>query len=54
MDFENWLWKQHRIRIRGGDPSRLRIAAAYFVQKDEIDHFLARFDEYTKGRLTVG
>jgi selenocysteine lyase/cysteine desulfurase len=48
MELETWLWKQHKIRIRGGEPSRLRISTAYFVQKHEIDRFLEKFDQYMK------
>ena len=46
MDFENWIWKRHRIRIRGGAPSKLRFAAGYYVGKPEVDRFLAALDEY--------
>ena len=47
-DLENWMWKNHRIRIRGGGPSKIRFAAPYYVQKPEIDTFMAKFDEYKK------
>jgi isopenicillin-N epimerase len=49
MDLENWLWKTHKIRIRGGDPSKLRLSTPYYLQKAEIDKFLERFDEFKKG-----
>jgi len=49
MDLENWLWKTHKIRIRGGDPNKLRLSTPYYLQKKEIDRFLAKFDEYKKG-----
>jgi selenocysteine lyase/cysteine desulfurase len=48
MDLENWLWKTHKIRIRGGEPSKLRLSTPYYLQKPEIDRFLDRFDEYRK------
>jgi len=48
MDLENWLWKTHKIRIRGGDPHKLRLSTPYYLQKKEIDKFLAKFDEYKK------
>jgi isopenicillin-N epimerase len=51
MDLENWLWKTHKIRIRGGDPNKLRLSTPYYLQKKDIDRFLDKFDEY-KGRLT--
>ncbi len=46
MDLENWMWKQHKIRIRGGDPSKLRLSTPYYLQKKDIDRFLEKFDEY--------
>ena len=48
MDLENWLWKTHKIRIRGGEPSKLRLSTPYYLQKKDIDTFLARFDEFKK------
>ena len=48
MDLENWMWKQHKIRIRGGEPSKLRLSTPYYLQKKDIDRFLQKFDEYKK------
>jgi isopenicillin-N epimerase len=48
MELENWLWKTHKIRIRGGEPSKLRLSTPYYLQKKDIDTFLARFDEFKK------
>ncbi len=48
MDFENWIWKQHRIRIRGGAPSKLRFAAGYYVARAEVDRFLSALDEFRR------
>jgi selenocysteine lyase/cysteine desulfurase len=48
MDLEIWLWKTHKIRIRGGDPHKLRLSTPYYVQKADIDRFLEKFDEYKK------
>src|SRR5579871_2423883 len=48
MDLENWLWKTHKIRIRGGDPNKLRLSTPYYVQRKDIDRFLEKFDEYKK------
>jgi len=45
-ELQTWLWHTHRIRIRGSDPSKLRLSTAYFVQPDEINRFLEKFDEY--------
>ena len=48
MDLEKWLWKTHKIRIRGGEPSKLRLSTPYYLQKKDIDRFLERFDEYKR------
>jgi selenocysteine lyase/cysteine desulfurase len=48
MDLENWLWKTHKIRIRGGEPSKLRLSTPYYLRKADIDRFLEKFDEYRK------
>jgi isopenicillin-N epimerase len=50
MDLENWLWKTHKIRIRGGDPNKLRLSTPYYLQKKDIDRFLEKFDEYKKAK----
>ncbi len=54
MDLENWLWKNHRIRIRGGEPSKLRLSAPYYLQKAEIDRFLDKYDEFRKSGAARG
>jgi selenocysteine lyase/cysteine desulfurase len=46
MDLESWLWRQKKIRIRGGEPSKLRISTPYYVLRKDIDRYLAAFDEY--------
>jgi len=46
MDLENWLWQTHKIRIRGGDPNKLRLSTPYYLQKKDIDRFLEKFDQY--------
>jgi isopenicillin-N epimerase len=46
MDLENWMWKEHKIRIRGGEPSKLRLSTPYYLSKKDIDRFLAAFDQY--------
>ena len=35
-DLENWLWKTHKIRIRGGDPHKLRLSTPYYLQKKDM------------------
>jgi isopenicillin-N epimerase len=46
MDLETWLWKHEKIRIRGGDPSRLQLSTPYYVLRKDVDRYLAAFDEY--------
>ncbi|MET0371149.1 MAG: aminotransferase class V-fold PLP-dependent enzyme [Sphingobium sp.] len=48
MDLQEWLWTNHKVRIRGGAPSKLRLATPYFLSKADIDRFLGLFDEYRK------
>jgi selenocysteine lyase/cysteine desulfurase len=48
MDLENWMWKTHKIRIRGGEPSKLRLSTPYYLQKKDIDRFLEKLDQYKK------
>lgn len=48
MDLENWLWKERKIRIRGGDPNKLRLSTPYYLLKKDIDRYLAAFDEYRR------
>ncbi len=51
MDLENWLWKERKVRVRGGDPSKLRISMPYFVLRKDADRFLAAFDEYKTKKI---
>ena len=48
MELQDWLWKNHKVRIRGGNPSKLRLATPYFLSRADIDRFLGLFDEYRK------
>lgn len=50
MDLEKWLWSQHKIRIRGGEPSKLRLSTPYYLRRRDIDRFLERFDQYRRER----
>jgi selenocysteine lyase/cysteine desulfurase len=45
-DLEMWLWKNHKVRIRGGAPSKLRLSTPYYLQKKDMDRFLEKYDEY--------
>lgn len=53
MELENWMWKQHKIRIRGGEPSKLRLSTPYYLSKKDLDRFLEKFDEYRRKNKTV-
>lgn len=48
MELQDWLWKNHRIRVRGGEPSKLRLSTPYYLSKADIDRFLDRFDAFRK------
>jgi isopenicillin-N epimerase len=48
MDLEKWLWTNHKIRIRGGEPSKLRLSTPYYLQKKDIDRFLETYDLYKR------
>ena len=48
MKLENWLWQQKKIRIRGGEPSKLRLSTPYYLLPSDMDRFLAGFDEFKK------
>jgi selenocysteine lyase/cysteine desulfurase len=50
MELQTWMWKQHKIRIRGGEPSKLRLSTPYYLRKKDVDRFLGAFDEYKKQR----
>ena len=48
MDLEKWLWKTKKIRVRGGEPSKLRLSTPYYLLKKDVDRFLEAFDEYKR------
>jgi isopenicillin-N epimerase len=48
IELEHWIWTTYKIRIRGGQPSKLRLSTPYYLQKSEIDRFLEKFDEYKR------
>jgi isopenicillin-N epimerase len=48
MDLEKWLWTTKKIRIRGGEPSKLRLSTPYDLLRKDVDRFLTAFDEYRK------
>jgi hypothetical protein len=40
------MWKNKKIRIRGGAPSKIRLSTPYYLLHKDVDRFLAAFDEY--------
>jgi selenocysteine lyase/cysteine desulfurase len=52
MELENWMWKEKKIRIRGGDPNKLRLSTPYYLSRADIDRFLDAFDEYKKRKTS--
>ena len=45
-DLEYWIWKEHKIRIRGGAPHKIRLSTPYYLQKADIQRFLEKLDAY--------
>ena len=43
---ELWMWKEKKIRIRGGVPSKIRLSTPYYLLKKDVDRFLAAAEEY--------
>src|SRR5271156_1914209 len=37
MDLEKWMWTTKKIRIRGGEPSKLRISTPYYLLRKDVD-----------------
>ncbi len=48
MEIENWMWKQKKIRIRGGGPSKIRLSTPYYLLRKDVDRFLGAYDEYRR------
>lgn len=46
MALENWMWTTRKIRIRGSEPSRLRLSTPYYLLRPDLERFLAAFDAY--------
>jgi isopenicillin-N epimerase len=47
-DLELWMWKEKKIRIRGGQPSKIRMSTPYYLLRKDVDRYLATYDEYRK------
>ena len=48
MEMEHWMWEDKKIRIRGGEPSKLRLSTPYYLLPGDMDRFLASFDEFKR------
>ncbi len=53
MELEKWMWNTAKVRIRGGEPSKLRLSTPYYLQRKDLDRFLEKFDEYKKAKQIV-
>jgi hypothetical protein len=42
------MWTSHKIRIRGGEPSKLRLSTPYYLLRHDMSRFLDAFDEYRR------
>jgi isopenicillin-N epimerase len=51
-ELESWMWKEKKIRIRGGAPSKIRLSTPYYLLRRDVDRFLAAYDEYRKTKLS--
>jgi selenocysteine lyase/cysteine desulfurase len=52
-ELENWMWKNKKIRIRGGAPSKIRLSTPYYLLRKDVDRYLAAFDEYKKDKTAA-
>jgi hypothetical protein len=48
MNLEDWLWQEKKIRVRGGEPSKLRLSTPYYLLPSDIDRYLTSFDEFKR------
>src|SRR5712672_1039828 len=46
MELETWMWQNKKIRIRGGAPSKIRLSTPYYLLREDVDRYLAAYDEY--------
>ena len=56
MDLENWLWKTHKIRIRGGDPQQAAAVDALLPAEEghrSLPGEVRRVQEAEKGRVAA-
>src|SRR6267143_1591034 len=52
-DLENWMWKEKKIRIRGGVPTKIRLSTPYYLLRKDVDRYLAAYDEYRAAHLSA-
>src|SRR5262249_48232493 len=45
---EQWMWKNKKIRIRGGAPAKIRLSTPYYLLRADMDRFLDAFEEHKK------
>ena len=45
-EIETWMWQNKKIRIRGGGPSKIRLSTPYYLLRNDVDRYLAAYDEY--------
>jgi isopenicillin-N epimerase len=45
-DMEMWMWKEKKVRIRGGAPNKVRLSTPYYLLHKDVDRYLAAYDEY--------
>src|SRR5438309_708954 len=36
-ELEKWMWTHHKIRIRGGEPYKIRLSTPYYLRRADID-----------------
>jgi len=51
LRLQKWMWDRHKIKIKVNDnpgSPELRMSMAYYLQSEEIDSFLDKFDEFWK------
>lgn len=52
-DLQGWMWNRHKIKIVISDSPgshRLRLSTPYYLQFEELDRFLDKFDTYNRGQ----
>jgi isopenicillin-N epimerase len=45
-ELEYWMWKEKKIRIRGGAPYKVRLSTPYYLLHHDVDRYLVAYDEY--------